>query len=72
MSGVYSARFGPPLDETQRFAVNVNTNESNPERFDPELRHRLQQLDGDMIVPNLNALVVEAGTANLCDGDQLS
>jgi hypothetical protein len=36
-SGVYTARYGPPLDETQRFAVNVNTRESNLDRFDTEL-----------------------------------
>ncbi len=36
-SGVYSARYGPPLDQSQRFAVNVNTRESDLERFDIEL-----------------------------------
>jgi hypothetical protein len=37
ISGVYTARYGPPLDQSQRFAVNVNTRESNLERFDIEL-----------------------------------
>jgi hypothetical protein len=36
-SGVYAVNFGPPLDEVQRFAVNVRTRESDLERLDPEL-----------------------------------
>jgi hypothetical protein len=36
-SGVYTARYGSPLERTQRFAVNVNTRESSLERFDAEL-----------------------------------
>jgi hypothetical protein len=36
-SGIYSAVYGPPVDKTERFAVNVNTRESNLERFDAEL-----------------------------------
>jgi len=36
-SGTYEAQFGPPLDKTRRFAVNVDTRESNLEQIDPEL-----------------------------------
>ncbi len=36
-SGLYEARFGPPISTTQIFAANVNTRESDLERFDPEL-----------------------------------
>jgi Mg-chelatase subunit ChlD len=36
-SGIYESRYGPPLSRTELFAVNVDTRESNPERFDPEL-----------------------------------
>ena len=36
-SGIYQARYGPPRDDSQIFAVNVNTRESNLERFDSEL-----------------------------------
>ncbi len=36
-SGIYTAEYGPPVDTTERFAVNVNTRESNLERFDVEL-----------------------------------
>jgi hypothetical protein len=37
LSGIYTAVYGPPLDTRQRFAVNVDTHESNLERFDAEL-----------------------------------
>jgi hypothetical protein len=36
-SGIYAARYESPLDQTQRYAVNVNTRESDLERFDAEL-----------------------------------
>jgi hypothetical protein len=36
-SGLYRAQFGPPLNENQIFALNVNLRESNLERFDPDL-----------------------------------
>ena len=36
-SGVYAVNLGPPLDQVQRFAVNVSTRESDLERTDPEL-----------------------------------
>jgi hypothetical protein len=36
-SGVYEAELGDPADEVQLFAVNVDTRESNPARFDRQL-----------------------------------
>lgn len=36
-SGVYTARYGDPLDKAELFAVNTNTRESDLRRFDPEL-----------------------------------
>jgi hypothetical protein len=36
-SGIYEARFGAPVEATERFAVNVATRESDLERFDPDL-----------------------------------
>lgn len=36
-SGVYEARFGNPVEAMRRYAVNVDTRESNLERFDTEL-----------------------------------
>ncbi len=36
-SGVYAVEFGPPVDQVQRFAVNVNARESDLERLDREL-----------------------------------
>ncbi len=36
-SGMYEARLGPPVSSSQMFAVNVNTRESDLERFDPDL-----------------------------------
>jgi hypothetical protein len=36
-SGMYTARYGEPLDKVESFAVNVNTRESDLGRFDPEL-----------------------------------
>ena len=36
LSGMYEAKFGPPLDEQQLYAVNVNPRESDLTRVDPE------------------------------------
>lgn len=36
-SGLYQASFGPPLNTTQVYALNVDPRESNLERFDPEM-----------------------------------
>ena len=36
-SGMYTARYGDPLDKAESFAVNVDTRESDLQRFDPEL-----------------------------------
>jgi hypothetical protein len=36
-SGVYRAVYGPPVEKEQRFAVNVNTVESDLTRVDPDL-----------------------------------
>jgi hypothetical protein len=37
LSGMYAARYGPPLDRQEWFAVNVDTRESNLERVDPDV-----------------------------------
>lgn len=36
-SGMYAVNLGPPLDQVQRFAVNVSTRESDLERLDRDL-----------------------------------
>jgi hypothetical protein len=36
-SGIYRAIYGPPVDQEQRFAVNVDTVESDLSRVDPDL-----------------------------------
>lgn len=36
LSGMYEAKFGPPLDAQQLYAVNVNPRESDLTRVDPE------------------------------------
>lgn len=36
-SGIYEARYGPPVNQLQHFAVNVDAQESDLQRFDPDL-----------------------------------
>jgi len=52
-SGVYQARYGTPREDMQLFAVNVNTSESNLERFDSELLPN--QFDTDYQVEDLDS-----------------
>lgn len=35
MSGIYDLKVGPPIEHTERFAVNIDPRESSLERIDP-------------------------------------
>jgi hypothetical protein len=55
-SGIYEARFGPPRNESQLLAVNVDTRESNLERLDEDLLPSQFARDyhgGDLDAPKL-------------------
>lgn len=57
-SGIYEARFGNPVEAAERFAVNVDTRESNLDRFDPDLlpeQFRSRQQPSDHASPQVAA-----------------
>jgi hypothetical protein len=57
-SGIYEAQFGPPVERTELFAVNVNPRESNLDRLDPgllphPLRREIEAKDAERTAASL-------------------